>query len=121
MKIHHNLITCLFGLILPLSYAQAIIIFNHDFNGTTDNLDGLAPDTDTVGVEWVATTMFDRNGDVNISDAGSGSATLAFTPTDGFILLLTVLFPFQVEFREIGSVLVLPMDNRMPMAPGTDL
>ena len=72
------------GITLSLSCTlAATTIFQDDFNGSTANLD--AASTDVGGGTWVASPMFDRNGNVNITNGGAGSATLAFTPVDGLI------------------------------------
>ena len=82
-----TLLTSLAGLALSLSCSHAATtIFSDDFNGSTSNLDGASPD---VGAgTWTAAAPFDRNGDVNITNANAGSATLAFTPSNGLIYTL---------------------------------
>ena len=83
MKLKNQLFISLAGLALSLSCTHAqITIFQEDFNGGTGDLNGASPDTG--GVNWVAASMFDLNGDVNETDAGAGSATLAFAPVNGF-------------------------------------
>ncbi len=61
--------------------AFAGIILFDDFDGDTTNLNGAAAD---IGGNWVAEVNgdFQTNG---VFDGGRGSATLAFTPVDGFI------------------------------------
>lgn len=69
------------SLMLLLAHpASASIIFFDDFDGT-GNLHDTTPDTTTGGAKWVAAGSFDANG----SHSGRGSATLAFTPVDGFV------------------------------------
>lgn len=71
---------------LAISSTQAAIVFSHSFGGGTSDLNGVAADTDnTAGTSWMASANFDGNGNVNITDASAGSATLAFTPVDGQI------------------------------------
>ncbi|BCX48849.1 hypothetical protein HAHE_27570 [Haloferula helveola] len=75
---------------LASSFAGADTLFLHDFTGDTGDLNGTAVETGTGS--WVAASGFDANGDVNVTNAGAGSATLAFTPTDGFVYTLEASF-----------------------------
>lgn len=70
--------------------AQAeTVIFDHTFDGGTGNLNNTPEDFS--GDSWVATpTNFLANGTIGGSDAGT--ATLAFTPADGFIYTLDASF-----------------------------
>jgi len=72
--------------------ASATTVFQDNFDGGTGDLNGTTPDTTTGGATWVAAPLFDANGDANLTDAGPGSATLAFTPVDGFVYTLEASF-----------------------------
>jgi hypothetical protein len=81
-----NLITLpLAGMILASSAAQAAVIFNDTFTGNTTDLNGKLPTSTTGGAAWVAASNFDRDGSF---DGSAGSATLAFTPSNGLIYSL---------------------------------
>lgn len=75
------------ALALAVAPASAATIFSDNFNGDTGDLNGTAVEFGTG--TWVAAAGFDANGDVNVTNAGAGSATLAFTPVDGFVYTLT--------------------------------
>lgn len=93
MKLHTKtlLATLTLGLMVGTATSAETIIFQDNFDGGTADLNGAS--TDLGGGTWVATPIFDQNGDVNITDVptgtnsnfGAGSATLAFTPVDGLI------------------------------------
>ena len=86
MKNAKNIFHALAGLALTLIPAYGGIIFSDNFDGDTTNLNGAT--TDVGAATWVAATCFDRNGDVNITNANAGSATIAFTPVNGLIYTL---------------------------------
>jgi hypothetical protein len=86
MKTTPKLFQALAGLALTLIPASGGIIFSDNFDGTTANLNGAT--TDVGAGTWVAAACFDRNGDVNITNANAGSATIAFTPVNGLIYTL---------------------------------
>lgn len=69
--------------------ASASTLFFDDFSGTGAPLDGTTPDTTTGGATWVAAPLF---GDDGSTADTAGSATLAFTPSDGFIYTLDVSY-----------------------------
>lgn len=73
------------GAILSLGGLPAATIFEDTFTGDTSDLNGKVPTTTTGGAAWVAAEVFDRDGSVS---GGAGSATLAFTPSVGFIYTL---------------------------------
>lgn len=68
---------------LAASAAQAATtIFSHNFNEGTTSLSGQAVDGGTGAPQnWVSAGVVTRNG---VFSTGSGSATLAFQPTNGF-------------------------------------
>jgi hypothetical protein len=71
------------ALAITFSSARAAIIFSDDFNGDASDLDGASPDVGTGN--WVASNVFNRDGSI---DPNPGSATLAFTPSNGNIYSL---------------------------------
>ena len=73
------------GMILASTAAQAAVIFNDTFTGDTTDLNGKVPTSTTGGAAWVAVSNFDRDGSF---DGSAGSATLAFTPSNGLIYSL---------------------------------
>ena len=73
------------GMILASTAAQAAVIFNDTFTGNTTDLNGKVPTSTTGGAAWVAASNFDRDGSF---DGSPGSATLAFTPSNGLIYSL---------------------------------
>ena len=73
---------------------RAEIIFSEDFNGSSDDLDGSAPDTRPGTEAWVASPVFNQDGSV---DPSAGSATLAFTPVDGNV------YQLDVSLREVSG------------------
>jgi hypothetical protein len=86
------------GLALATASAQTTL-FSDNFDGDpATSLNGTTPDITTVGATWVAmngTDSFGRiyaDGDIQITGGASatrgGSATLAFTPQNGFIYTL---------------------------------
>lgn len=76
-----------FSLVLGLCIGpvSAGTLFFDDFSGTGSDLDGTTPDTTTGGASWVAAGTFKADG---TTEDNGGSATLAFTPADGFIYTL---------------------------------
>jgi hypothetical protein len=77
------------GLALATSL-HAATIFSDDFSGGSgDPLDGTTPDVTTGGATWVAASIFNADG---TTEDNAGSATLAFTPTSGFIYTLDASF-----------------------------
>lgn len=76
------------SLLLAGSLSAQTTIFSHGFGGDTTDLNGTAVDVGTGS--WTASGNFDKNGDVNVTANTSqgGSATVAFTPTNGFIYTL---------------------------------
>lgn len=83
MKVSHLAATALCLLISTTAFGG--VVLQHDFTDTSiANINGQPADVG--GVNWVASRNFDRNGDVNVrTPITVGSATLAFTPTDGLI------------------------------------
>lgn len=75
------------GLALTAVTAHADVLFSEDFGGTADDLNETAPDVRPGAETWVATPIFNQDGSL---DPDAGSATLAFTPTDGKIYQLDV-------------------------------
>lgn len=73
------------GLILSSGAAQAATIFEDTFTGDASDLNGKVPTTTTGGAAWVAASNFDRDGSF---DGSGGTATLAFTPSNGLIYTL---------------------------------
>lgn len=76
---------CLMIVVVTLAAtpAHAATVFSHTFDGGTDSLNGTPVD---VGAgSWMAASVVNRNGDFS---TGSGSATLAFTPSNGFVYYL---------------------------------
>jgi hypothetical protein len=68
--------------------ANAATLFFDNFDGGGGDLDGTTPDMTTGAAAWVAETGFNANG--SVTGGGSGSATLAFTPSNGKIYTLDV-------------------------------
>ncbi|BCX47821.1 hypothetical protein HAHE_17290 [Haloferula helveola] len=68
--------------------SRAATIFSDNFDGDGSDLDGATPDV-TTGVNWVASANFNRNG---TTGDGPGSATLAFTPANGFTYTLDATY-----------------------------
>lgn len=66
--------------------ASGAIIFSDNFDGGSGDLNGASPDV-TPGANWVASPLFNADG---TTEQGAGSATLAFTPSDGLIYNLDV-------------------------------
>lgn len=73
------------GLILASNAVQAATIFEDTFTGDTSDLDGKSPSTTTGGAAWIAANNFDLDGSF---DGSGGTATLAFTPSNGLIYTL---------------------------------
>ncbi len=69
---------CLTTLVLAIPVAHATTIFSHTFDEGTGGLNGTAVDTGTGS--WVAPNVVTANG---FFSTGPGSATLAFTPSQG--------------------------------------
>ena len=74
-------------LALAVDPAKADIIFSDDFDGDTSDLNGTTPDITTNGAAWVACPAFKKDGSI---EPNFGSATLAYTPVDGFVYTLDV-------------------------------
>jgi hypothetical protein len=69
--------------------AALVTIYSDDFSGGTGNLHGTTPDTGSAN--WVATaTNFLANG--TIGGTGAGTATLAFSPSNGLVYTLDASF-----------------------------
>lgn len=81
------------GLGLPLAFAQTTIYQqNFTAGAETAAVNGTSP---TIGANnWVASPLFQADGDIA---EGGGSATLAFTPANGFIYTL------DASFRNMGA------------------
>lgn len=90
---HSNVSSILrsFSLSLSLSISagciQAETIFSEDFTGTSEDLDGSAPDIRPGTETWIAGPVFNQDGSL---DPDPSSATLAFTPVDGNVYQLEV-------------------------------
>lgn len=77
------------------AHAAPVVIYQDDFSGGTGDINGVAPDTAPGAETWVASSQFNADGSIaNIGAAGiqGGSATLAFTPTNGLIYTLDASF-----------------------------
>ena len=84
MKHKIKLLTLSTILAFGLVNVNAMLIFSDDFSGTSGDLDGTMPDVG--GVSWVASPVFENNGDANLGGTvDAGSATLAFTPSNGML------------------------------------
>ena len=71
--------------------ARATVLFADNFDGAAaTDLNGLAPDVAPGAETWVAAPTFDADGVVE--DTAGGSATLAFTPQNGFTYTLDASF-----------------------------
>lgn len=68
--------------------AHATIIISEDFTGSATSINGTAADIG--GVNWVSPSTLLADG--SIQGTGAGTATLAFTPADGFIYTLDASF-----------------------------
>jgi hypothetical protein len=67
------------GLLSVVASARAGVIYQEDFNGSADDLNGAAPSIRPGEETWIATPIFNQDGSL---DPDAGSATLAFTPSD---------------------------------------
>lgn len=74
-----GILACFALLAAPL---PASVLFSEDFSGGNADLNGSTPDSTTGGAAWVASANFNQDGSI---DQGTGSATLAFTPANGFV------------------------------------
>jgi hypothetical protein len=97
------------------SAATATVIFQDNFDGTIANLQSASPDIGTG--TWVTSNNFDRNGDVNITAANAGSATLAFTPVDG--LIYTAEASFTLSAGGAGDWVAFGFANGQSANAGT--
>jgi hypothetical protein len=81
------------GCAIPLAFAQTTIYEQSFTPGAgTAGLNGTSP---TIGAaNWMASPLFQADGDIA---EGPGSATLAFTPVNGFIYTL------DASFRNLGA------------------
>ena len=70
---------------LGITPVHSGILFQDDFDGEQDELNGSSPDITTGGASWMASSVF--NGDGTITPA-RGTATLAFTPVNGVVYTL---------------------------------
>ncbi|MFN3166102.1 MAG: PEP-CTERM sorting domain-containing protein [Phycisphaeraceae bacterium] len=76
---------------LTTGQARATTLFSDNFDGAVGvDLNGLAPDVAPGAETWVAGESFDADGLVD--DFAGSSATLAFTPQQGFIYTLDASF-----------------------------
>ncbi|MFN3166200.1 MAG: BNR-4 repeat-containing protein [Phycisphaeraceae bacterium] len=66
-------------------------LYADDFSGGNNALNGTTPDTSFDGTTWVAAPTFQADGD-SVSGGAGGSATLAFSPTDGNTYTLEASF-----------------------------
>ncbi|MCH7227086.1 BNR-4 repeat-containing protein [Haloferula sp. A504] len=75
-----------FALLAFASFADAETLFSEDFkdSGGTD-LNGTTPNTTTGGETWTAGTTYKADGSFG---SGRSTATLSFTPVDGFVYTL---------------------------------
>jgi hypothetical protein len=75
---------------LTASAATAATVFEDNFDGAAaTDLNGLAPDTRPGAETWIASSLFDADGAMGNT---AGTATLAFTPQNGFIYTLDASF-----------------------------
>lgn len=89
MKIHKTLIAGSLILALAASKASAVtVIYQDDFSGGAVELNGTNPDTGAN--PWIAAPTYSANGAV--ADSIGASATLAFTPQNGFLYTLDASF-----------------------------
>jgi hypothetical protein len=79
---------------MATGFLRAEIIFREDFNGSSDDLDGSAPDIRPGTEAWVASPVFNQDGSV---DPSAGSATLEFTPVDGNV------YQLDISLREVSG------------------
>ncbi len=84
MKLHTKTLAALvasaaLGLFAGSVQATPVTIFSHTFDGGAGSLDGTPVDTGTGS--WVAANVVNANG---VFATNPGSATLAFTPSNGF-------------------------------------
>lgn len=80
MKTQNLLCLAAFALAIPAAEASTTI-FSHTFNEGTGALNGTPVDGGTLMTNWVAAPVVTANG---AFATGPGSATLAFTPSNGF-------------------------------------
>jgi len=73
------------GLMSAAVCARADVIYQEDFSGSSDDLNGAAPGLRPGDETWVATPIFNQDGSL---DPDAGSATLAFAPSDGNVYQL---------------------------------
>lgn len=71
------------ALVFVAPSASAAVIFSDDFSGDSSDLNGASPDVGSS--TWVASNVFNRDGSI---DPNPGSATLAFTPSNGNVYRL---------------------------------
>ena len=74
--------------------ARATVLFSDNFDGpSATDINGLAPDVAPGAETWVAAYQFDADGVIEDgNDIYGGSATLAFTPAQGFTYTLDASF-----------------------------
>jgi hypothetical protein len=97
-KIYISLTAGSLMLALAASNASAVtVIYQDDFSGGAVGLNGTNPDTGAN--PWIAAPTFSANGAV--ADSIGASATLAFTPQNGFLYTLDASFR---NFANAGSV-----------------
>jgi len=76
-------IILLVGLWISIANAQTTI-FADNFDGSTGNINGVAPDVRPGGETWTASTIFNADGSVDRPTSSSqGSMTLPFIPANG--------------------------------------
>ena len=76
-------------LLISTSASYGAVIFSDNFDGGSGDLHNTTPDTTTGVTKWVAGSLFNANGSTTNT---VGSATLAFTPVNGFIYTLDASF-----------------------------
>jgi len=67
------------------SSVQAVTIYSDNFDGSSADLNGSAPDVAPGAETWVAGAWLNQDGSI---DPAKGTATLAFTPADNYIYTL---------------------------------
>lgn len=70
---------------LGVSPVHSGVLFQDDFSGGPDKLNGASPDVTTDGASWMASPIFKADGSITPAE---GSATLAFTPVEGVVYTL---------------------------------
>jgi hypothetical protein len=101
------------GLIAASGTVQAATIFEDTFTGGTADLNGKVPASTTGGAAWIAANNFDLDGSF---DGSGGTATLAFTPSSGFVYTLDASI---TGISGDGNWLALGFANGQNTTPGT--